>query len=134
MSLYPLYRPEEQPSLTGLVRQLLNNVSELIQQHIELTKTEIKLEAQRLSKAALFGLVAFVFLMVLLVCIGALGTILLESYTPLTWVGSATVMTVLYLGLLIVFGVLCLKQLQSAKQVLDEAHSEVPQDSESAYQ
>jgi uncharacterized membrane protein YqjE len=124
MSLYPVYRPEEQPSLTGLVRQLLNNVSELIQQHIELTKTELKMEGKRLSKAAGFGVFALLLFQIFLISLGAVGVLALHNAANLTWVSSAMIVTVIYLVLLAVCAVLCIQQIQSAKHVMQEAHPE----------
>lgn len=54
MSLYPSSRPEEQPSLGELIHSLFQEVSDLIRQHIELGKTELKEDASLWRETAIF--------------------------------------------------------------------------------
>jgi uncharacterized membrane protein YqjE len=117
MSLYPFPREPHAQSVPDLLRQLFAEFTELVQQHIELTKTEAKEEGKRLSKAALFGLIGLVLLQTGLVFLG--NTLIILFLMGRINLLAATVATVIvFLVLTAIFLGFCYQQIRSAQALL----------------
>lgn len=122
MSLYPIPQPGERTSISRLVRQLVTDFNDLSRQYMTLTRTEVREEGQRLSKAVLYGLVALILLQVVLIFLGNL--LMLFLMVNQMTVLNATLLTMgLYLLLALVCGVLCIRQLQAAQALLKQKPS-----------
>jgi uncharacterized membrane protein YqjE len=118
MSLYSLPRPEFRQSIPDLIRQLFSEMTELIQQHIELTKLEIREESKRIAKAAVFGVMGLVFAQVGLIFLGYLLVEALDR--TMSRVGATAITLVLFLVIAGVLVGLCVQQLKSAKDLLKQ--------------
>lgn len=119
MSLYslPHHQHDTRPSTTELIRELLSEITELFHQYVTFTRASVREEGQRLAKAIIFGAIALMFLQVTLIFIGNL--LLLSMVVQQVNLVAATVLTMgLFLLLTVVFGFLCVKQLQDARDIM----------------
>ncbi len=119
MSIYQMPRPEERHSVPDLIRQLFLELGELIQQHIQLAKTEVREEAVLISKAVALGVVTLMLVQVTLIFVGHL-LINLFQLTELGVIGSTVITILLFLGLTAVGGYLCFKQVKTAQNILKQ--------------
>lgn len=123
MSLYRISQPAPQESRQGvadLIRQLFQELTELIQQHIQLVKVELREEATRGIKAIALAWVGMVFFQVVLVFAGLLIMFALVASQQVSLVGGAAITALVFLIITGVCFGLCLQQVQSAKKVLKE--------------
>lgn len=119
MSIYRFPEPEARHSIPDLIRQLFRDFTELVQQQILLIKTETREEAQRLSKALIYGLVGLILLQVTLIFSGNLLMLVFLTYNgSIFW--STLLTTGLFLVLTALFVGLCVRQIRSAQALLKQ--------------
>jgi uncharacterized membrane protein YqjE len=120
MSLYPIPAPEEsQQSITALVRKLFAEMNELIQQQIQLTKTEVREEGRKILKGTLFAVLALVSFEAVLVFFGNFLMIFM-MLNRVTIFGAALGTMIVFTILTVIFLFLCLYQIRSAQALLKQ--------------
>ncbi len=120
MSLQPTFGPEVRQSIPNLIRQLFTDLSELIQQHIELTKTEVREEGERFVKAAIFGVAGLIFLQITLIFIGYISLILFMLIGGFNILAATIATTIILLVLTAAFLAICAGQIRSAQNILKQ--------------
>jgi len=121
MSVYPFPQQHTRQSIPDLIRQLFHDLSDLIQQHIELTKTEIKEESQRFAKAAVFAVIGLMMAQGVLLFGGACVVAVIASSGQVSVAVSALLVMLMFVALAGIFGGLCMQQIHSAKAILRQA-------------
>lgn len=119
MSIYPMPRPEERHSIPELIRQLFTEMTELIQQHIELTKTEVREEGKRASRAVIYALLGLLFLQVILIFLGNL-LMLFLMVNNVTLLGATLITLGVFFVLALICVGLCFQQIRSAQNILKQ--------------
>lgn len=107
-------RQQNDPSIGELVKSAAADVSTLVNDQIELTKTEIRTSAQRAGKAfGLFAGAAFVAVLFIVFLLVTIAYVLVQLGLP-TWAGFGIVALVLLI-VTIILGLLGRKKAESIK-------------------
>lgn len=114
----PMYTErQDRVALGDMVRELFTKVSELINTHIELTKTEIKVESRKLAVAAAFGGAALIVGFISVFFLGFSLVLLLNKVIDLAW---ATVLTTLIMFAVTgVFAAMMIKEIKKNSETIE---------------
>jgi uncharacterized membrane protein YqjE len=99
MSLYSFQNRPEKQGFSELFRQLFDDIRDLFQQHVELTKTEVREGGRRVAKATIFGVIGLVLTQVTLIYLGSLLMLFLLGLTPLKILGATVAVFLTFLVL-----------------------------------
>ncbi len=114
----PLYSDrQKRATLSDLVRELLQKVSELISTEIRLVKTEIRVESRKLARAVLFALTALLIGFFFILFLG-LSLILLFAQV-VDWVWASVITTGIYLAAAGLAALMALKEIQKNSATID---------------
>ena len=128
MSLDFMLSNGSQVGIADLLRQLIQEFSTLIQQHIQLTKTELQAEGQRFSKVIILGVIALFFIQGFIVSFSILLIILLIGFLHLSLIAAAAIGTGLFLLATALCALLAFQQLKSAQRVMPESQAVLQKD------
>ena len=112
-------RSSQQQSIPNLVRRLLVEMTDLVQHYVELIRTEVSEESQKVSKAFIYGILSLIFFQVTLIFIGNL-LMLFLILGNFTFFGATIITLAAFLILALVNGGLCIKQIRSAQSLIKQ--------------
>ncbi|OGH96963.1 MAG: hypothetical protein A2287_05885 [Candidatus Melainabacteria bacterium RIFOXYA12_FULL_32_12] len=120
----------QQPTVGDLIKQLINDVNDLISQHIELFRKEIKEDAEMAAKYASIAIAGALVAYTSLIFLGFFIIFTLALIMPI-WL-SSLIVTILYIGIAVISLIVAKNHLQKLKKEPEDTVDETKKTVEEA--